>query len=40
MKKRSTADIQRLFIALKVPSELGKKITQYEKELPFWRWTS
>ena len=40
MKKRSTADIQRLFIALKVPSELGKKITQYEKELPFWRWYS
>ena len=40
MKKCSTSDIQRLFIALKVPSELGKKITQYEKELPFWRWYS
>lgn len=28
----------RLFIALKVPSELGHAIAQYEKELPFWRW--
>lgn len=29
----------RLFIALHVPPELGRMIVQYEKELPFWRWT-
>ncbi|MCI6288571.1 MAG: RNA 2',3'-cyclic phosphodiesterase [Lentisphaeria bacterium] len=36
MKK--TNEPQRLFVALSVPSELGRAIVQYEKELPFWRW--
>ena len=27
----------RLFIALEIPSELKKAITQYEKEIPYWR---
>lgn len=36
MKKNS--ELQRLFMALPVPPELGRAIVQYEKELPFWRW--
>ena len=36
MKKKN--ELQRLFIALPVPAELGRAIVQYEKTLPFWRW--
>ena len=35
---KNTNEPQRLFIALPVPSELGRAIVQYEKLLPFWRW--
>ncbi len=38
MKNKVVNGPQRLFIALHVPSELGRAIVQYEKELPFWRW--
>ena len=38
MKMKNLNEPQRLFIALHVPSELGRAIVQYEKELPFWRW--
>ena len=38
MKTKNQNELQRLFIALHVPSELGRAIVQYEKELPFWRW--
>ena len=35
---KNKAEMQRLFIALHVPRDLGRAIVQYEKELPFWRW--
>ena len=35
---KNTNEPQRLFVALPVPSELGRTIVQYEKLLPFWRW--
>ncbi|MBO4631003.1 MAG: hypothetical protein J5858_03685, partial [Lentisphaeria bacterium] len=38
MKHNQIHETHRLFIALHVPSELGRAIVQYEKELPFWRW--
>ena len=38
MKMKNQNGPQRLFIALHVPSELGRAVVQYEKELPYWRW--
>ena len=32
--------MQRIFIALEIPQDLRKALIRYEKELPFWKWTS
>ena len=35
---KNPSEAWRLFIALPVPSDLGRAVVQHEKTLPFWRW--